>query len=213
MKFTKEEASKELTSKLSTKVENIDLWQRTITENVETLWSIYGENSDVELSDFVAKALPLFETTAGFMRKTNADVAKPLQEKIKQLQEEQAARQQQEPKEPNEALIKRLEALEEENNRQKRELKTREMKTKFAKMLSDKGVANEGFVTAMADKQVFTDDFDFEAASNACLELYNSVRADVAKNVTPQSTKGGVNSYTTDTIKAAAEIAKKQTLN
>ena len=213
MKFTKEEASKELTSKLSTKVENIDLWRRTIRENVETLWSIYGENSDVELSDFVANALPLFETTAGFIRKTNADVAKPLQEKIKQLQEEQAARQQEKPKEPNEALIKRLEALEEENNRQKRELKTREMKTKFAKMLSDKGVANEGFVTAMADKQVFTDDFDFEAASNACLELYNSVRADVAKNVTPQSTKGGVSSYTTDTIKAAAEIAKKQTLN
>ena len=213
MKFTKEEASKELTSKLSTKVENIDLWQRTIRENVETLWSIYGENSDVELSDFVENALPLFETTAGFIRKTNADVAKPLQEKIKQLQEEQAAHKQQEPKEPNEALIQRLEALEEENNRQKRELKTREMKTKFAKMLSDKGVANEGFVTAMADKQVFTDDFDFEAASNACLELYNSVRADVTKNVTPQSTKGGVSSYTTDTIKAAAEIAKKQTLN
>ena len=213
MKFTKEEASKELTSKLSTKVENIDLWQRTIRENVETLWSIYGENSDVELSDFVENALPLFETTAGFIRKTNADVAKPLQEKIKQLQEEQAAHKPQESKEPNEALIQRLEALEEENNRQKRELKTREMKTKFAKMLSDKGVANEGFVTAMADKQVFTDDFDFEAASNACLELYNSVRADVAKNVTPQSTKGGVNSYTTDTIKAAAEIAKKQTLN
>ena len=213
MKFTKEEASKELTSKLSTKVENIDLWQRTIRENVETLWGIYGENSDVELSVFVANALPLFETTAGFIRKTNADVAKPLQEKIKQLQEEQAAHKQQEPKEPNDALIKRLEALEEENNRQKRELKTREMKTKFAKILSDKGVANEGFVTAMADKQVFTDDFDFEAASNACLELYNSVRADVAKNVTPQSTKGGVSSYTTDTIKAAAEIAKKQTLN
>lgn len=213
MKFTKEEASKELTSKLSTKVENIDLWQRTIRENVETLWGIYGENSDVELSDFVAKALPLFETTAGFIRKTNADVAKPLQEKIKQLQEEQATHKPQEPKEPNEALIQRLEALEEENNRQKRELKTREMKTKFAKMLSDKGVANEGFVTAMADKQAFTDDFDFEAASNACLELYNSVRADVAKNVTPQSTKGGVSSYTTDTIKAAAEIAKKQTLN
>lgn len=213
MKFTKEEASKELTSKLSTKVENIDLWQRTIRENVETLWSIYGENSDVELSVFVANALPLFETTAGFIRKTNADVAKPLQEKIKQLQEEQVAHKQQAPKEPNEALIKRLEALEEENNRQKRELKTREMKTKFAKMLSDKGVANEGFVNAMADKQAFTDDFDFEAASNACLELYNSVRADVAKNVTPQSTKGGVSSYTTDTIKAAAEIAKKQTLN
>ena len=213
MKFTKEEASKELTSKLSTKVENIDLWQRTIRENVETLWSIYGENSDVELSVFVANALPLFETTAGFIRKTNADVAKPLQEKIKQLQEEQAAHKQEKPNEPNEALIKRLEALEEENNRQKRELKTREMKTKFAKMLSDKGVANEGFVTAMADKQVFTDDFDFEAASNACLELYNSVRADVAKNVTPQSTKGGASSYTTDTLKAAAEIAKKQTLN
>ena len=76
MKFTKEEAGKELAAKLSKSVENIDAWDRTIRENVETLWGILGEENEIELNDFVSKSLPLFNTTAGFMRKTNADLAK-----------------------------------------------------------------------------------------------------------------------------------------
>lgn len=212
MKFTKDEASKELTSALSKKVENIDQWARTITENVETLWSIYGEESEVELSDFVAKALPLFETTAGFIRKTNADVAKPLQEEIKALKESKATKVQ-DPDKSNNDLLQRLEALEAENERQRKEMQAREMKSKFAKLLNEKGIANEGFITAMADNQSFTEDFDFEANASKCLELYNSMRADIKKNVTPTQATGGENSYTQDTIKAAAEIAKKQTLN
>ena len=63
MKFTKEEAIKELKSQLSSKVEKIDKWERTITENVETLIALVGEDSTIELSDFVAKAIPLFNTT------------------------------------------------------------------------------------------------------------------------------------------------------
>lgn len=212
MKFTKDEASKELTSALSKKVENIDQWARTITENVETLWSIYGEESEVELSDFVAKALPLFETTAGFIRKTNADVAKPLQEEIKALKESKATKVQDTDKSNND-LLQRLEALEAENERQRKEMQAREMKSKFAKLLNEKGIVNEGFITAMADNQSFTEDFDFEANASKCLELYNSMRADIKKNVTPTQATGGENSYTQDTIKAAAEIAKKQTLN
>lgn len=213
MKFTKEEASKEITSSLSAKVENIDLWERTIRENVETLWNIYGEESEVELADFVAKALPLFETTAGFLRKTNADVAKPLQEQIKKLQEQGTNKPNPEPPSGTEDLVRRMEALEAENERQKRELQTREMKTKFAKILSEKGIANDSFVKAMTDKQNFVEGFDFEASAKECLELYNSVRADVNRNATPRDPNSGGTSYTLDTIKAAAEIAKKQTLN
>lgn len=213
MKFTKEEASKEITSSLSAKVENIGLWERTIRENVETLWNIYGEESEVELADFVAKALPLFETTAGFLRKTNADVAKPLQEQIKKLQEQGTNKTNPEPPSATEDLVRRMEALEAENERQKRELQAREMKTKFAKILSEKGIANDSFVKAMTDKQNFVEGFDFEASAKECLELYNSVRADVNRNATPRDPNSGGTSYILDTIKAAAEIAKKQTLN
>ena len=213
MKFTKDEASKELTSALSKKVENIDQWARTITENVETLWSIYGEESEVELNDFVAKALPLFETTAGFIRKTNADVAKSLQEEIKALKESSKPKTTQDPNGGDNELLRRLEALEAENERQRKEMQTKEMKSKFAKMLNEKGIANDGFIAAMADNQSFTEDFDFEANASKCLELYNSVRADIKRNVTPAQATGSENSYTQDTIKAAAEIAKKQILN
>ena len=89
MKFTKEEAGKEIAAKLSKSVENIDAWDRTIRENVETLWGILGEENEIELGDFVTKSLPLFNTTAGFMRKTNADLAKSYEEKIEMLKQQQ----------------------------------------------------------------------------------------------------------------------------
>ena len=95
MKFTKEEAGKEIAAKLSKSVENIGAWDRTIRENVETLWGILGEENEIELADFVAKSLPLFNTTAGFMRKTNADLAKSYEEKIEMLQQQQQHQQNQ----------------------------------------------------------------------------------------------------------------------
>ena len=58
MKFTKEEAGNEITARLSKSVENINAWDRTIKENVETLWSILGEDNEIELKDFADKALP-----------------------------------------------------------------------------------------------------------------------------------------------------------
>ena len=47
MKFTKEDARKELTAKLTPSVENISKWERTITENVETLWNLLGEENEI----------------------------------------------------------------------------------------------------------------------------------------------------------------------
>ena len=88
MKFTKEDARKELTAKLTPSVENISKWERTITENVETLWNLLGEENEIELADFVNKALPLFNTTAGFIRKENSDLAKSYEDKIKNLSKE-----------------------------------------------------------------------------------------------------------------------------
>ena len=120
MKFTKEEAGKEIAAKLSKSVENIGAWDRTIRENVETLWSILGEENEIELNDFVSKSLPLFNTTAGFMRKTNADLAKSYEEKIELLKKNQP--QPSPTPDPNKELIERLAALEKANEEQKTKL-------------------------------------------------------------------------------------------
>ena len=76
MKFTKEDARKELTAKLTPSVENISKWERTITENVETLWNLLGEENEIELADFGSKAVHLFDTTAGYIRKEKSDMAR-----------------------------------------------------------------------------------------------------------------------------------------
>ena len=132
MKFTKEEAIKELKSQLSSKVEKIDKWERTITENVETLIALVGEDSTIELSDFVAKAIPLFNTTQGMLRKENADVAKGLEQQINELkaQLEKKEPTKPNPKEPNDdvkALLQRLETLENESKAAKLKVKLQDV--------------------------------------------------------------------------------------
>lgn len=69
MKFTKEEAREKITAAFSKKVEKIADWERTIKENVDTLWNFLGEDSDIELDSFVEKSIPLLETANGLMNK------------------------------------------------------------------------------------------------------------------------------------------------
>ena len=65
MKFTKEDARKELTAKLTPSVENISKWERTITENVETLWNLLGEENEIELTYTEFEILLLLAQNAG----------------------------------------------------------------------------------------------------------------------------------------------------
>ena len=126
MKFTKEEAGKALAAKLALSAEDLSKWSRTISENVETLCKIYGEESDVDLETFVNNSLPLFNTTAGFLRKVESDLTKTYDAKIKELE----GRFNQTPPpapDPKDDFIKRLEALEEENKRQKEIIKNKEL--------------------------------------------------------------------------------------
>ena len=111
MKFTKEDAVKELTAKITPKVKEINKWERTIKENVETLCTLLGDDSEIELDDFISKAIPLFDTTAGFIRKENADLAKSLEDKYKNADAVSKEPKKQEPTNELEMLKQQMEAL------------------------------------------------------------------------------------------------------
>ena len=215
MKFTKEDAVKGLTAKLSQNVENISKWERTIKENVETLCSILGENSEIELDDFIEKAVPIFNTTAGFIRKENSDLAKTFKSEIDDLKAQLAKpnnQNQVKPTDPNEELLKRLEALENENKRNRDELAQRETKNKLAAKMKELGIKSSKWIDGMLSKAAITADMDVDATAKDYLEIYNDFVANVTPSVTPNNPSGKPTEYANDTIKAAAALAKQNNL-
>ena len=196
MKFTKEEAIKELKSQLSSKVEKIDKWERTITENVETLIALVGEDSTIELSDFVAKVIPLFNTTQGMLRKENADVAKGLEQQINELkaQLEKKEPTKPNPKEPNDdvkALLQRLETLENESKAAKLKVKLQDVRKSLIGKLKEKGVKDNEWANLMLDNITLTEDLDIDTKADDLLKLYNKSQSNPNKVVTPNGTGSG----------------------
>ena len=208
MKFTKEEAGKEIAAKLSKSVENIDAWDRTIRENVETLWGILGEENEIELNDFVSKSLPLFNTTAGFMRKTNADLAKSYEEKIEQLKKNQPIPPTPQTPDPNKELIERLAALEKANEEQKTKLAIDAKRKELTDKLKDKGVKDAKWINDLFSLVSVQADTDVDAEVDKYVNLYNSSRSRYNSNVTPSVSQNNPDDYVNNTIKAAAAMRK-----
>ena len=206
MKFTKEEAGKEIAAKLSKSVENIGAWDRTIRENVETLWGILGEENEIELGDFVTKALPLFNTTAGFMRKTNADLAKSYEEKIEVLKKNQP--QPSPTPDPNKELIERLAALEKANEEQKTKLAIDAKRQELTDKLKEKGVKDAKWINDLFSLVSVQADTNVDAEVDKYVNLYNSSRSRYNSNVTPSSSKNDPDDYVNNTIKNAVNIIK-----
>ena len=209
MKFTKEDAGKEIAAKLSKSVENIGAWDRTIRENVETLWSILGEENEIELNDFVSKSLPLFNTTAGFMRKTNADLAKSYEEKIELLKKNQPQPSPTPPTpDPNKELIERLAALEKANEEQKTKLAIETKRKELTDKLKDKGVKDAKWINDLFSLVSVQADTDVDAEVDKYVNLYNSSRSRYNSNVTPSTPQNNPDDYVNNTIKAAAAMRK-----
>lgn len=196
MKFTKEDAIKELKSQLSSKVEKIDKWERTITENVETLIALVGEDSTIELTDFVAKAIPLFNTTQGMLRKENADVAKGLEQQITELKSQLEKKEptKPNPKEPTDdvkALLQRLETLENESKQAKLKVKLQDVRKSLIDKLKEKGVKDNDWANLMLDNITLTEDLDVDTKAADLLKLYNKSQSKPNASVTPQGTGNG----------------------
>lgn len=194
MKFTKEDAIKELKSQLSSKVEKIDKWERTITENVETLIALVGEDSTIELTDFVAKAIPLFNTTQGMLRKENADVAKGLEQQITELKSQLEKKEPPKPKEPTDdvkALLQRLETLENESKQAKLKVKLQDVRKSLIDKLKEKGVKDNDWANLMLDNITLTEDLDVDTKAADLLKLYNKSQSKPNASVTPQGTGNG----------------------
>lgn len=210
MKFTKEDAIKELVAKLTANGEKLNLSTRSINEQIEALLPLVA-NEEMECTTFVDAVMPLVKTA-------DANVRNDVSQGIKDYQQKNPiVTPKQEPKttpptDANSELLARLEALERESQEAKKALQYQNVKTNLSNKMKELGIKNDKWIEMMLGNVTITDDFDVDTKASSYVELYNSMFADVNYNVTPAGTGGGRRDYIGDSIKEAAEIAKKQNL-
>lgn len=212
MKFTKEDACKELVRRMTTNGEKLNLSERSVNEQVEALLPLVT-NDETELDDFIAKALP-------FIKTANANVRNDIAQGIKEYKDNNPIKPNTTTTKPNPEggqdgeiakLLERIEKMESESAAAKqREREDGIRKTIYSK-LKEKGVKDKDWVNSFLSEVTITDDFDVESKVEAYLNIYNKAKANIPSNITP-ATAGGKQITDDDTIKQAAAIAKQNRL-
>lgn len=214
MKFTKEDARKELMSKIPNKGQTLNLSERSINEQLDTLIPLIV-NDETELNDFIEKVLPVFKTADGNV-KNDVSVG------INEYKKNNPTQQNTPPKEPkkeepivdnvNEALLKRLEALESELAESKKNKTIKGLREQLVSEMKNKGVKDDEWIESFVSEINITEDFDVNAKAEHYVGVYNKMNARINPNVTPKSTGSGNSDEKriSDVIAAAAQLAKNE---
>ena len=213
MKFTKEDAFKELVKRMTANNEKINLSDRSINEQLETLMPLLV-SEETELNDFVDRTLPLFKTA-------NANVRNDISEGIRKYKEENPIQNGNQTTTTTtttpsgnkelEEMRARLEKMENEYADVKRKEKIDGIRTAVISKLKEKGVKDKNWINALSSEVTITEDFDVDGKVDSYIKLYNQSKAEYNPNATP-NTSGGKGSSDDDAIKQAAEIAKANRL-
>lgn len=207
MKFTKEDAYKELVKQMTAKGEALNLSSRSINEQLEKLMPLLA-NDETELSDFVNTTLPIFKTA-------DANVRNDVSEGIRKYKDENPI-QTQTPKTKDgntelDEMRKRLEKMESEYKSRQEAERIARTRNEIVEKLKAKGVKDTAWLTPFLSDITITEDFDVDAKVETYLKSYNTFKAQIDTDVTPKGA-GGSNLKDDDTIKRAAEIAKQNRL-
>lgn len=213
MKFTKEDAYKDLVAKLTAKGEKLNLSERTLKQQLETLIKFVA-NDEMELADFITAIYDDVKSLDGQYRKDNSDFIKEWEKNHPTPTEPKPSPTPTPSGNENpemKALLERLAALEDENKAAKREKTISETKSLLKKSLKEKGVKDSEWLDLMLQKVAITENFDVEQESNYYLKLYNKSNPIPSGGVTPLgSSGGGENPQVNNSIKAASEIMKRK---
>lgn len=211
MKFTKEDAYKALVSKLTAKGEKLNLSDRSINEQLETLTAIVA-NEETELNDFIEKVTPLFVTADANVRndvsvgikkyKDENPIVTPPKKEEKEEKEEKTD-------DKYEALLKRLEAMETAQKEEETKKKVKNLKEDFIAKAKEKGVKNESWLKDYANEITIGEDFDVEAKADSCLKFYNKFKSKMNADITPED-GGGDNKDASKYLKEVIERAGKK---
>ena len=209
MKFTKEDANKELVAKMTANGESLSMSQRSITECIDNLYTVIA-SEEMELSDFVEKALPFFKTA-------NSNIRNDVSAGIKKYKEDNPAPQKEPVKnetksdeeDSRDELLKRLEAMEKRMMESEMQTKRNAIKSTIVSKLNEKGLTDKEWIDAFLDEVPVTEDIDIEGKVEKYLNLYNKSKASVNPDITPNGS-GGSSEALNDMFAKAREFREKK---
>ncbi len=217
MKFTKQQAIEALKAKVPAKDKELDL-ERTITEAVDNCLAFVGEESEMELNDFVEKAWKSVKSSIGLAHNENSKVAQKLKDQIAELQRKLDGKEP--PKtDDDDKSIKTddptLKAMQDEIAEMKKKLAAKDAEeavTEKRKQLVAKmgeSIKDKDWIEAYLSEISITAETDVEAKAKDYVAFYNKTHAKGGK-VTPQSTGNDDddNSNVKSTVAAAAALKK-----
>lgn len=211
MKFTKEDAYKELVKQMTTNGEKLNLSERSVNEQVEALLPLIA-NDETELADFVTKTLPIFKTA-------NANVRNDIAQGIREYKDNNPIKPNPTPN-PNPKgeqteeiakLLARIEKMESESAAVKQREYEDGIRKSITAKLKEKGVKDKEWVNSFLSEITITENFDVDTKVESYLNIYNKAMAAIHPNITPANA-GGKQITEDDTIKQAAAIAKQNRL-
>lgn len=217
MKFTKEDACKDLMSKIPTKGETLQLSERSINEQLETLMPLLA-NDETELDAFVTSVLPIFKTADANIRANVSAQVKDYKEKnpITPPKKEEEKKDEEKKDDKYEAILARLEAMETAHKAEEAKKKVQSLREGFIAKAKEKGVKNESWLKDYAEEITIGEDFDVEAKADSCLKFYNKFKSKMNTDVSPEDGGGDnpdASKYLKEVIKRAGEKAKNEGLN
>ena len=211
MKFTKEEAHKDLVARLTAKGEKLNLSERTINEQLDALMPLIA-NEETELADFIDKVTPLFKTADANVRNDVSVGIADFKKSYKPEEKKEEVKPEEKKTEADDAyakLLKRLDYLENESKANKAKETVNGLKQSFVAKVKEKGVKDDEWLNFYLETAVIDENFDVDAKAEACLKFYNKSKAGIKTDVTPE--RGGGKSddkYLNDVIAAASASAK-----
>lgn len=205
MKFTKEDAYKELVAKMTTKGETLNLSERSINELLESLMPLIA-NEETELTDFVDKVMPMCKTADSNIRH---DVSVGISEFKKTFTPPSKEDKKESVKDdPNKELLDRLASMEAKWRENEAKEKVALLKKEFASKAKEKGVKNDEWLTDYMNEISIGDDFDVDAKVESCLKFYNKSVAAVRTTQTPGGGGDSDDKRIKDVIAAAVAMKK-----
>lgn len=189
MKFTKEEAYKDLVAKLTSKGEKLNLSERTLNKHLDTLIKFVA-NEEMELSDFVKEVLPDIKELDGQYRKDNSDF-------IKQWEKDHPVQQPPKPQQTDptkdeytKKLEERLEALEAKERENEKSKMIAGKRNELLNAMRSKGIKDDEWSNSLLAEVSITEDIDVESKAESFLKMYNKQQAAFEVDATPQSSFG-----------------------
>ena len=219
MKFTKEDACKELAAKIPQKGQTLNLSERSINEMLDTLMPLLA-NDDTELSDFVEQVLPAFRTADGNIKNDVSVGIKDYKEKnpiapVVKKEDDDPSKKTKEDDAMAKALA-RIEELERKNAENEKKAQLSNRRAEVVSKMKEKGVKDKEWINAFLDEvSLDGEDFDVDAKVESYVKMYNKSLAIVDPDVTPQnpSRNRGEDKELSNVIKGASDFVKSQRLD